>query len=256
MIISQAEKAMRLSKLHQKGRPLVLFNIWDAGGAQALEETGAHAIATGSWSTAAAHGYADGEFIPLEHLLRIVERICASVQVPVTIDFEGGYAAQPTLVAENVRKVIRAGAVGINFEDRVVNGEGLHPILEQTARIRAIRAVAADEGIPIVLNARTDLFLGASPATHKSRLAEAMEREAAYAEAGADCFFVPGLTDSTLISKVIKKASLPVNIMMLGEHMSINDAASLGVARISYGPKPFWEFLANLKQTQSYLKNA
>ncbi len=246
--MSQAEKATRLADLHQKGHPLVLYNIWDAGGAKVLEKADAPAIATGSWSMAAAHGYADGESIPLDFALGIVERICASVDVPVTVDFEGGYATDPDEVAENVRRVIRAGAVGINFEDRIVKGEGLHSISAQVARIRAIKAVAADEGIPLVVNARTDLFLGTDPASHDARLAEAMEREAAYAEAGANCFFVPGLTDAKLISRVVDGASLPVNVMMIGDLKSIKDVAALGVSRASYGPGPFFEFLANLKK--------
>lgn len=245
--MSQFEKATRFADLHQKGNPLVLYNIWDAGGARAVQEAGAAAVATGSWSIAAAHGYEDGEVIPLDFVLRIVERICGSVDIPVTVDFEGGYATEPEAVAENVRKVIRAGSVGINFEDRIVKGDGLHPISAQAARIRAIKAVAADEGIPLVLNARTDLFLGTKPTTHEAHLAEAMEREAAYAEAGADCFFIPGLTDSVLISQVTAKAKLPVNVMMMGELKSIKDVAAAGVSRASYGPVPFFEFLANLK---------
>jgi 2-methylisocitrate lyase-like PEP mutase family enzyme len=246
--MSQAEKATRLANLHQKGSPLVLYNIWDAGGAKALEDAGAPAVATGSWSMAAAHGYDDGEAIPLDFVLRMVERICASVNVPVTVDFEGGYAMDPDQVAENVRKVIRAGAVGINFEDRVVKGDGLHAISAQAARIRAIKAVAADEGIPLVVNARTDLFLGTDPTSHEGHLTEALERETAYAQAGADCFFVPGLTDAQLISEVIEKVSLPVNVMMMGDLKTINDVASLGASRASYGPGPFFEFLANLKK--------
>ena len=213
-----------------------------------MEDAAAPAVATGSWSIVAAHGYEDGEAIPLDFILRIVERICASVDVPVTVDFEGGYATDPDEVAENIRKVIRAGAVGINFEDRVVKGEGLHAISAHTARIRAIKAVAANEGIPLVLNARTDLFLGTDPTSHEGHLSEAMEREAAYAEAGADCFFVPGLTDARLISDVTGKASLPVNVMMMGELKSIKELASLGVSRVSYGPGPFLEFIANLRR--------
>ena len=250
----QAEQATRLAKLHQKHNPLVLYNIWDAGGAKALEEAGALAIATGSWSVAAAHGYGDGETMPLDFVLRIVERICASVEVPVTVDFEGGYATDPDEVAENVRKVIRAGAVGINFEDRIVKGVGLHSISVQTARIRAIKDVAADEGVPLVLNARTDLFLGSDPASHEERLTEALEREAAYAEAGADCYFVPGLTDTALLARIIETAGLPINVMMMGPLKSIKDTASLGVSRVSYGPGPFFEFLANLKKAISALE--
>ncbi|MDD7910963.1 isocitrate lyase/phosphoenolpyruvate mutase family protein [Pseudovibrio exalbescens] len=246
--MSQAEKASRFADLHQKGNPVVLYNIWDAGGAQALAKAGAPAVATGSWSMAAAHGYGDGEALPLDFFLNIVERICASVDVPVTVDFEGGYATEPAEVAQNARKMIRAGAIGINFEDRIVKGEGLHSIEAQAARIKAIKAAAADEGVPLFLNARTDLFLGTDPATHESSLAEAREREAAYAEAGADCFFIPGLTETALISRVVDAATLPVNVMMIGDLTSVKDVAALGVSRASFGPAPFIQFLADFKK--------
>ncbi|WP_343294137.1 isocitrate lyase/phosphoenolpyruvate mutase family protein [Ruegeria sp. ANG-R] len=246
--MSQAEKASRFAGLHQRGNPLVLHNIWDAGGAKALAKAGAPAIATGSWSMAAAHGYEDGEAIPLELVLSIARRICVSVDVPVTVDFEGGYATEPTKVAENVRKVIRAGAVGINFEDRIVGGGGLHPISEQVARLKAIRSVAAEESVPLFINARTDLFLGTDPETHKDSLPEALERETAYAEAGADCFFVPGLTEASLILQVADAASLPVNVMMMGDLAAVDDVASMGVSRVSYGHGPYLQFLADLKK--------
>ena len=240
--------------MHQKGNPVVLYNIWDAGGAKAVVEAGASAVATGSWSMAAAHGYEDGEAMPLDFALRIVERICCSVDVPVTVDFEGGYAIAPSEVAENARRIIRAGAAGINFEDRIIKGEGLHAIEAQAARIKAIKAIANDEGVCLVLNARTDMFLGTAPNTHKNSLTEAQEREAAYAEAGADCFFVPGLTDTALISHLIKKTTLPVNVMMVGELTSVKDVAALGASRISFGPRPFIQSLADLKTAHSGIK--
>lgn len=250
----QAEKAARFADLHQKGNPLVLYNIWDAGGAKALADQGASAVATGSWSVAAAQGYDDGEAIPMGFVLSIVERICATVDVPLTVDFEGGYAPSPTEVAENVRNVIRAGAVGINFEDRIVKGEGLHPIPTQAARIRAIKAAADEEGVPLYLNARTDMFLGTDPATHEYSLTEALEREAAYAEAGADCFFVPGLTETALIARVVETARLPINVMMMGDLSAIKGVAALGVSRASYGPRPFLQHLANLKKAYADLQ--
>ncbi len=260
--MSQAEKAIRFKALHQKGDPVVLYNIWDAAGAKVLAEAGASAVATGSWSVAAAHGYEDGEAIPLDFVVRIAGRICASVDLPVSVDFEGGYATDPAGVAENVRQIIRAGAVGvrqiiragavgINFEDRIVRGEGLHGISAQATRIRAIRSVATEEGIPLVLNARTDLFLEADPATHKAHLVESLEREAAYREAGADCFFVPGLTKAPLISRVVDAAKLPVNVLMMGELKTVSDVAALGVSRASYGPGPFRRFLADFRKACS-----
>ncbi|MCZ4269662.1 isocitrate lyase/phosphoenolpyruvate mutase family protein [Rhodobacteraceae bacterium G21628-S1] len=108
------------------------------------------------------------------------------------MDFEGGYATTPAALAENTRKIIRAGAVGINFEGRVVNGVGLHAIATQAERIRTIRTVADEEGVPIFINARTDLFLGTAPATHPGKIPDALQRQAAYAEAGANCFLYRG----------------------------------------------------------------
>jgi len=246
--MSQIEKANAFAALHKKGAPVVLYNIWDAGGAKALVKAGAPAVATGSWALAAAHGFDDGEAIPLDLMLTIVARICATVDVPVTVDFEGGYASEPQDVAENVRKVIRSGAIGINFEDRVVKGEGLYPITTQVERISAIKTMAAEQGVPLVLNARTDLFLGSDPATHTDLVAEAKEREQAYFEAGADCFFVPGLTATALISEIIDAARLPINVMMMGALETVDQVAALGVSRASYGPAPFIGALEDLRR--------
>src|SRR5271156_1142698 len=120
-MISQIERANLLNNLHVKGDPLILFNIWDAGSAQAIQETGAKVIATGSWSVAAAHGYDDGEKLPFDLVLANIQRIIASIDIPVTIDIEGGYGKSPTEVKDNVIKIIEAGAVGINFEDQIVD---------------------------------------------------------------------------------------------------------------------------------------
>ena len=236
--MSQADKAARFRSLHVPGAPLVLYNIWDAGGAKTVAASGARAVATGSWSVAAAHGYADGEDIPLDFVLRIVDRIVQSVDLPLTVDFEGGYAAAPADVAANVARVIAAGAVGINFEDRVVKGAGLHPIAEQVERIRAVRQAAVQSGVPLFINARTDLFLQAADG-HEAMLDEALERSKAYRDAGADGFFVPGLTDEGLIAETCRQVEAPVNVMMAGPLTSPTSVARLGVARASFGPRPY-----------------
>ncbi|WP_231703997.1 isocitrate lyase/PEP mutase family protein [Cochlodiniinecator piscidefendens] len=197
----QLTKAKQFKALHVKGDPLVLYNIWDAGGAKALAEAGAKANATGSWSMAAAHGFDDGEDIPLDLVVQLVERITTTVDLPLTVDFEGGYAAAPGQITENVRRIIQAGAIGINFEDRIVQGEGFYTIQDQVERISSVRRAANEEGVDLFINARTDLFLGTDPSTHKALFDEAIEREAAYKDAGADGFFVPGLTDQTLIER-------------------------------------------------------
>lgn len=237
--MTQATKATRFKALHRKGDPLVLYNIWDAGGAKTLAKAGAQACATGSWSMAAAHGFADGQSIPLDFVSQIVSRIASTVDVPLSVDFEGGYATQPEAVARNAMSLVQAGAIGINFEDQIVHGDGLHDIVAQVARITAIRAAADAAGVALFINARTDVFLGSDPATHADLIAEATTREAAYAEAGADGFFIPGLTDLSLIKQIVDAARLPVNVMMMGDLTSIAEVAKLGVSRASYGPAPY-----------------
>lgn len=252
--MTQSEKATQFKSLHIKGDPLVLYNIWDAGGAKALADAGATANATGSWSMAAAHGYEDGEAIPLEFVLQLVERIAASVDLPLTVDFEGGYAAEPDRVIENVRKVVKAGAVGVNFEDQIVQDGGLYQISEQVERVKAVRRAAEIEGVPLFINARTDLFLGVEPSMHKTLVAEAIARAEAYAAAGADGFFVPGLTDLTLIKLVVDAVSLPVNVMMMGELSTVSEVADRGVSRASYGPGPYLKAMSDLSERYKTLK--
>ncbi|MEM1047966.1 MAG: isocitrate lyase/phosphoenolpyruvate mutase family protein [Pseudomonadota bacterium] len=247
--MTQAKKAETFNALHVRGDPVVLYNIWDAGGAAALAKAGAPAVATGSWSVAAAQGYGDGEAIPLDFLVRIVERITASVEVPVSVDFEGAYAAEPETAAANVTQLLNAGAIGINFEDQVVGGSGLHALDKQVNRIAAIRQAAVAAGVPLFINARTDLFLkDRDRADHKGLVAEALERGSAYAEAGASGFFVPWLADPDLIGQVCQAVPLPVNVMAAQGVPSKSDLAAVGVARISHGPGPYFDAIKTLTE--------
>jgi 2-methylisocitrate lyase-like PEP mutase family enzyme len=239
--MTQADKARAFAALHVKGDPLVLYNIWDAGSAKAVAEAGATAVATGSWSVAAAQGYPDGESLPLDLLEIIVGRIAATVDVPVSVDFEGGYAAAPDDVARNVARIIAAGAIGVNFEDQIVGGDGLYDIVDQSKRIAAVRRAADDAGLPLFINARTDLFLKQKDrGCHADLVPDALSRAAAYADAGADGFFVPGLVDPDHIAAVCGAVSLPVNVMKMPEAPPIAELAGLGVSRISFGPGPYW----------------
>lgn len=247
--MNQEVRANLFRSLHVKGNPVILFNIWDAGSAKALQDSGAKAIATGSWSVAAAHGYEDREEIPLEMVVTNVERICANVTVPVTLDFEGGYAKLPAELRENVTKVIEAGAVGINFEDQVVGEEGLYSIKEQSSRIKGVHSATIRTGIPIYINARTDIFLKADPSQHnESHLQEAIERSKAYADVGASGFFAPGLRNEKFIEKLCESSQLPVNILVMPDVPSSKRLAELGVARISYGPRPYRMMIEALKE--------
>ncbi|MFK7859587.1 MAG: isocitrate lyase/phosphoenolpyruvate mutase family protein [Granulosicoccus sp.] len=246
--MNQVEKANHFISLHVAGTPLVLYNIWDAGGARAIADSGAAAVATGSWAVAAAHGYEDGEKIPLAFILQITQRIAESVSLPLSIDFEGGYSSNPDIVAENVRQLIRAGAIGINFEDQVLGGQGLYSIPDQTGRISAIRNTAEQENIPLFINSRTDLFLKAKAAEHDALVDEAIDRATAYAEAGASGFFVPGLTQPSLIESICQNTTLPVNVMMKGELTRIGDVAALGVSRVSFGPGPYVSAMTSMAE--------
>lgn len=246
---TQIERANLLKNLHVKGDPLILFNIWDAGGAKALQEVGAKVIATGSWSVAAAHGYGDGEKLPFDLALANFKRIIASVDVPVTVDLEGGYGKSPAEVQKNVMKVIDAGAVGINFEDQIVGGDALYSIADQCARIMAIRSAAKESSIPLFINARTDIFLKVDHLKHNDQhLEEALLRASAYAESGANGFFAPGLRDVKRIEKLCKLSPLPVNIMVVPGIPSLKQLAEMGVARISYGPGPYRQMMDVLKE--------
>lgn len=243
---TQTELAQLLGSLHVKGNPLILYNIWDAGTARALQEVGAKAVATGSWAVAAAHGYADGEKYPLEAVITNLKEIVGSVTVPVTLDFEGGYGQQ---LQENIVKVIEGGAVGINFEDQIVAGEGLYSIEAQSARIRVVRQASE---IPLFINARTDIFLKLKPTDHTERhVEEAIERALAYAEAGASGFFAPALRKAELIKKLCERSPLPVNILMVPDVPSTQQLADLGVARISYGAGSYRQMLTAFKEAAS-----
>lgn len=247
--MSQEQKAQEFAQLHVAGTPVQLFNIWDAGSATTLAKAGARAIATGSASVAAAQGYGDGQKIPLEFLVMIAERIAASVDVPVSIDFEGGYAREVDGLARNITRLIRAGVVGVNFEDQIVGQGDIYSVEEQCTRIAAVRAAAQKENISLFVNARTDLFLKASrPAAHESLLGETIARGEAYAAAGASGFFVPGLVDAQLIGKICAALPLPVNVMMMPGCPSPQALADQGVARISYGPGPYREMVKGLKK--------
>lgn len=237
---SQIERAEIFRSLHIPGDPIVLYNIWDAGSAVAVARGGAKAIATGSWSVAAAQGYSDGEEMPLDDALSVVARITKSIDLPLTVDFEGGYADTPAAVRQNVGRLFALGVIGLNFEDQVVHGKGLHDIGHQSDRLRAVRSAASDAGIPVFINARTDVFLkSAEGVDHATLLDEVFAREAAYAAAGADGFFVPGLKDKKLIEKICRQTTLPINVMTSGDTEEVRALAEIGVARISFGPAPY-----------------
>ncbi len=244
--MSQARKANQFAALHVKGTPVILYNAWDAGSARTIVDAGAEAIATSSWSVASAQGYGDGEDLPLALAEQIVERIAAAVDVPVTVDFEGGYSDDDRRLGSNIARLLDLGIIGINFEDRVVKGKGLYDIDRQAKRIAAIRNAAERKGVALFINARTDVFLG-----NGGDVDEALERAQAYASAGASGFFIPGLTAADHIRRIAEQATLPVNVMVMEGVPSNDKLAKLGVARVSYGPIPYIEAMEALQKKAS-----
>ena len=225
------------AKLHVAGDPLVLFNAWDAGSAASVAKSGAKAIATGSASVSMANGFGDGEDVPLELALANAARVVKAVELPVTIDFEGGYAESADGLAANGRRLAETGAIGCNFEDQIVGTDRLYDIANQVARIAALRDGV---GPQFFINARTDLFLKAAPETHDSALAEqAIERGKAYADAGVNGYFIPGLANLQLVELICTALSIPVNAMHLPNGPSRAQWASAGIARVSHGPFPY-----------------
>lgn len=247
--MTRNDKARRFAELHRKGAPLVLYNVWDAASARAVEAAGARAIGSSSWAVAAAQGYADGERLPFELLVQIHARIVAVTDLPVSADCESGYAVEPEAVADNVARLVEIGVVGINFEDQRVRDGGVFAIGEQCDRIRAVRRRADAMGAALFVNARTDLFLqAADAAAHRGLLPAAKERAEAYREAGASGLFVPGLLDEDLLADLCAAVALPVNVMMTDRAPAISRLAELGVGRVSFGSQPFDQLTAALEE--------
>lgn len=236
-------KVEQFSLLHQQDEPLILYNIWDAASAKIAAAAGAKAVATGSMSLAGAQGYDDGEHLPFEQLLTLAANIVRVVNVPVTIDLESGYGGTSDQVGDNARRLFEIGICGINLEDQDIAGGGLRDIADAARRVRA----AADSGL--LINARTDLFIQTPPQEHDAALvAQALERCRAYADAGAQCFFIPLVSDEKIIAEICEKSVLPVNCMVIGDTISPERLHQLGVARISYGPGPWRRTMASFGQ--------
>ena len=230
--MSPSGQAAHLRRLHRGPSILVLPNAWDAASARVIEEAGFPAIATTSAGVAFSLGYPDGQRVGRDEMLGAIRRIAAVVRVPVTADIEAGYGEAPEAVAETIRGVLEAGAVGVNLEDSWER-DG-RPVLAELAlqeeRIRAAREAADAASIPLVINARTDVFL------HRlGNEAEAVRRLNAYIEAGADCAFPILVREPALIARLVEAIAGPVNILAGPGAPSIPDLQRLGVARVSFG---------------------
>ena len=230
--------------LHVPGDPVVLYNIWDAGSAIAVAAAGAKALATGSHPVGDASGFGDAHQVPLDYVFANASRIMKAVDLPLSVDFEGAYSVDPEEGAANVAALKATGAVGCNFEDQVVGGEGINPLELQVRRIAAIRrAVGSD----FFLNARTDLLIKAE-AIDDAVIEEVIERGKAFADAGASGFFVPRIADAKHIERVVLEVALPLNAIAFPGAPPKAEWAAAGVARISHGPFPHRALMAQLTE--------
>jgi 2-methylisocitrate lyase-like PEP mutase family enzyme len=231
----QAQKAALLKKLHHGPKILVLANAWDAISARIVEEIGFPAVATTSAGVAATLGYPDGQRVSRDEMLEVVARVARAVRVPVTADMEAGYGTTPAEIAETAQALIAAGAVGLNLEDVTGDDETSQvDVALQMEKIQAIREASAAAGVPLVVNARTDVYLlPIGPA--ETRFERTVERLRAYAKAGADCVFAPALEDAATIEKLAKAVDAPLNILLMPGTPNLNELEKLGVARASIG---------------------
>ncbi|WP_043466749.1 isocitrate lyase/phosphoenolpyruvate mutase family protein [Kitasatospora sp. MBT66] len=223
-------RAERLRALVADG-VLVLPNAWDAGSAAVIASAGAAAIATTSGGVSWSLGRGDGQRIDRATAVEAARRVAAAVDLPVTVDAEGGYGPAPEDVAETVRALVGAGAAGVNLEDSAAPGGPLFTVDEQVGRLRAARSAAEAAGLPeLLVNARTDVFLFGL-----GGLDDVLVRAEAYAAAGADGLFVPGLLDLDALAALCARSPLPVNAMAVAGGPGVAELAAAGVRRISVG---------------------
>jgi 2-methylisocitrate lyase-like PEP mutase family enzyme len=235
---NQADLARRFLELHRGPKILILPNAWDVASARVFEDAGFPAIGTTSAGIAFSLGYSDGQKIQRGEMLAAVHRIVEAVDVPVTADMEAGFGSTPEEVADTAREVIAAGAVGLNLEDGVEGKpDSLADVNRQKEIILGVLGAAASARIPIVLNARTDIFLySIGPA--ETRLARAMDRLNAYRAGGAQSLFAPGVKDKETILQLTRGVTGPLNILATVGTPPVAELQQLGVARVSVGSGP------------------
>lgn len=246
-MVGQPERAEAFRALHHGPRVLVLPNAWDVPSARVFEDAGFPAVATSSAGIMVSHGYRDGEEMPRRELLVAVARIASRLSIPLSADVVAGYGRSPREVAATVRKVVEAGAVGINLEDLRPSREGLFRVDVQLRRLEAVRQVATSSGVPLVINARTDAFRHA-PGDESERLREAIRRATAYRDSGADCVYPMGLTDAPSIAAFVDALRCPVNVMVRKGLPPLSELEKLGVKRVSFGPSASYAALGLLKR--------
>jgi len=214
-------------ELHKEGC-FVLPNPWDVGSARRLERMGFKALASTSSGAASAIGREDGE-LSRDEALSHLRLVCEATELPVNGDFEAGFADGPEGVAVNVGLAVGTGVAGLSIEDRI--GKELYDLRMATERIRAAREAIDASGEDVLLVGRSEGYL-----VGRTGLDATIERLIAYADAGADCLYAPGMRDTKDIESLVKAvAPKPVNVLLMGPEMRVAELASVGVRRVSVG---------------------
>ena len=244
-MMSTADKAALLTSLHAPGTPLIVVNIWDAVTARIVAEAkGVKALATASHAVSFAHGVPDNEGLTVQQALESARIIAGAVRIPVSVDFEKGYAADAAGVRDNVARLIEAGAAGLNIEDSLEAASGaLRDLESSVSRVAAVRAAADAAGVPLAINARVDALVG-NPADW----AGAMERANRYLDAGATSIFMLRLPTEGLVERAIRDIHGPVSVVSNPSSVSLKKLAELGIARVSFGPGVLGLTLAHLQK--------
>lgn len=238
--------------LHQNDTPLVLANVWDAHTAKLAQEAGYKALGTSSHAIANSLGFKDGEEISFEALFFVLKHILNVAKIPVSVDFEAGYAEDPNQVAKYVKQLTDIGVVGINLEDGIVK-DGKRVLGD--AKLMAAKIKAIKETTAIFINARIDTYT----TKHPDSLDESISRALTYKSAGADGIFLPLIENETDIKSFIAKIDLPLNVFTTPKLPDYQTLGKLGVKRISHGAKQYEllmkkseEIFKNFMQTKDY----
>lgn len=223
---------MEFKTLHRQDNPLVIANVWDVPSAKIAEALGFQAMATSSSAIASMLGYLDGEAMSFSELEYLVQRICASTKLPLSVDLESGYSRKADEIVDHIRCLEDLGVVGINIEDSVVTGKRSLLEADQFARLLSeIVGRLRKKESPVFVNVRTDTFLLGIPDT----LAETKKRMVRYENAGANGIFVPYVEKVTDIEQIVSCTTLPLNVMCMPQLPDFKTLSHLGVKRISMG---------------------
>ena len=244
-----AEKAELLRSLHVPGDPLIVTNVWDAVTARIVSGApGVKALASASHAVSFAHGVEDNEGLTLEQALAAASVITAATDLPVSIDFEKGYATDATELSNNIARLIAAGAAGLNIEDSLQSATGPQRSLDDaTARVAAVRASATAEGVPLAINARVDTLAS------KGEWSDAVARANSYLAAGADSIFFLGLGTEDLVKRALDEVNGPISVIAYPGAVPLTRLAELGIARVSFGPGTLGLTLAHLQAAATQL---